>query len=94
MTLTLTSSQKAWSVISFNFGGAAWPPGWAAQLTRMSTSPNFATTEATMDLTEASEDVSHGTGNELDPSSAAAASRSSNGRARSVHSAPGSLQTR
>src|SRR5499427_5005378 len=71
--------------MSASLGGGAWPPGCAAQLTRMSTPPSSATARPTIALTESSEPVSHAMATTRLPVSAvsarAVASRSTGSRA-------------
>src|SRR5262245_5131315 len=52
------SAQKCSLLISLSCGGLPCPPGWAAQLTRMSIRPKAETTSATMPRTAASSPVS------------------------------------
>ena len=71
ITLTLTSSQNSSVVISASLGGAAWPMGLAALLTRMSKPPSSATQRCTKATTEASSPVSAAMATTLRPLAAA-----------------------
>ena len=77
-TLTFMSSQNSSAVTSASFGGAAWPSGLAALLTRTSTPPSSAVAAATIARTDSSSPVSTTTGTTARPvearSSTAAAS--------------------
>lgn len=98
MTLTLTSGQKTSSPMSASLGGGDWPPGWAAQFTRMSTPLSSAMALSTIALTDSSEPVSHGIAMTRPPVSAASslalASRSLGLRATTATLTPSAASSR
>src|SRR5262245_7359890 len=83
ITLMFISAQKCSLLISLSCGGLPCPPGWAAQLTRMSMRPKAETTLPTMLRTAASSPLSQLKASTFTPVAAAISARAASRVARS-----------